>query len=60
MYIPTLTDLKDSSTLEQSADSVIFICRDNESPLKCDQRKTIIKVAKNREGKTGYFSANFE
>lgn len=60
LYIPSLTDLKDSSTLEQSADSVIFICRDNESPLKCEQRKTVVKVAKNREGKTWYFSANFE
>ena len=60
MYIPTLTDLKESSTLEQSADAVIFICRDNESPIHSIQRKTVIKVAKNREWKTGYFSANFD
>ena len=60
LYLPTLTDLKDSSTLEQSADTVIFIARDNESPLRDEQRKTVIKVAKNREGKTGYYSANFD
>jgi len=60
LYIPSLTDLKDSSTLEQSADSVVFICRDNESALEYERRKTVIKVAKNREGKTWYFSANFD
>lgn len=60
LYIPTLTDLKESSTLEQSADSVIFICRDNEATTTHEQSVAIIKVAKNREWKTGYFSANYD
>lgn len=59
MYIPSLADLKDAGAIEQDADQVLFVCRDSESHLESDRRKTILKVAKNRDGKTWHISMDF-
>lgn len=60
LYIPVLSDLKDSWGIEQDADAVVFVCRDSEAITDTDKRKTIIKVAKNRDGQTWYFSMDFD
>lgn len=60
MYIPTLSDLKDAGAIEQDADQVVFICRDSEATNDSDKRKSIWKVAKNRDGATGYASFDFD
>ena len=51
---PTLSDLRDSGAIEQDADSVMFLYRDeyyNNDPEKKNMAKCII--AKNRHGSTG-------
>lgn len=53
MYIPSLADLKETSTIEQDADQVIFVCRDSESDDRVEREKAIIKIAKNRDGAAG-------
>jgi replicative DNA helicase len=60
LYIPALSDLRESGAIEQDADQVLFVCRDSECPDEKDKRKTIIKVAKNRDGSTWYVSYDFE
>jgi replicative DNA helicase len=60
--IPMLSDLRDSGTLEQDADIVIFIHRENSPYKKEDENgneieeeteKTILYIAKRRDGSTG-------
>lgn len=58
LYIPSLSDLRDSGSIEQDADQVVFVCRDSESMNIGDLPKTIIKVAKNRDG--GVWIVNFD
>lgn len=60
MYIPSLADLKESSAIEQDADQVLFVCRDSEAFVTEEKRKTILKLAKNRDGATGHVSLRFE
>lgn len=45
---PTLADLRESGSLEQDADNIIFIYKENE-----DNTETILKLAKQRTGSTG-------
>lgn len=59
LYIPTLVDLRDSWSIEQDADQVLFVCRDSEATDTLEKRKSVIKVAKNRDGKTGHISFDF-
>ena len=59
MYIPTLADLKDASSIEQDADQVLFVCRDSESANAQDRSNACIKCAKNRDGKAGWFASLF-
>ena len=59
-YVPALSDLKDAGAIEQDADQVVFVCRDSESPDELAKRKTVIKVAKNRDGSTWYVSNDFD
>ncbi len=53
LYVPSLADLKDTSTIEQDADQVLFVCRDSENEDKAERQKAFIKVAKNRDGLVG-------
>lgn len=59
MYVPSLTDLKETGTIEQDADQVIFVCRNNESDDEDEKRETLVKVAKNRDGATGSVKYSF-
>ncbi|MCL2108365.1 MAG: replicative DNA helicase [Oscillospiraceae bacterium] len=58
---PVLSDLRDSGSIEQDADIVLMLYRDNyynketEFPNRCE-----CIVAKNRRGETGMFELNFE
>ena len=53
LYTPSLADLKETSTIEQDADQVLFICRDSESSDPKEREKSFVKVAKNRDGQAG-------
>ena len=67
---PSLTDLRDSGALEQVADLVIFVHReeyyrmDETDPLDSDgmpiKGKADIIIAKHRDGDTGYFQKLFK
>lgn len=51
-HMPMLSDLRESGEIEQSADTVIFMCRDSYYNLQADNT-TRIQVAKHRHGPTG-------
>ncbi len=55
LYIPTLSDLRDTGATEQDADQVLFVCRDSENEDTAERQKALIKVAKNRDGYAGRF-----
>lgn len=59
LYIPTLADLKDAGAIEQDADQVMFVCRDSEAANDVEKRKTVVKLAKNRDGATWHASFDF-
>jgi replicative DNA helicase len=61
--VPQLSDLRESGSLEQDADVVVFIWNYSESeilenPAFCDRRK--IKVAKQRDGVLGTIEVSFK
>lgn len=59
---PQLADLRESGAIEQDADVVIFIYKENEDPdMVLDQNKRLIKldVAKHRNGTTGEIDLMF-
>lgn len=60
LYIPSLSDLRDSWAIEQDADQVVFVCRDSEAVDADEKRKAVIKVAKNRDGKTWHVSMDMD
>lgn len=60
LYVPTMSDLRDSGAVEQDADQVVFVCRDSESSDQDDKKKAVVKVAKNRDGRTGHVSFMFD
>ena len=51
--IPMLSDLRDSGAIEQDADAVLFIHRESYYNDEADPRTGIIRIAKNREERTG-------
>lgn len=53
---PILSDLRDSGAIEQDADAVLFIHRDWYYSDTADRNSGFIRVAKNREGRTGDIS----
>lgn len=55
---PTLADLRESGSLEQDADNVIFLYKEDseDNSINCDE---IIKVAKQRTGETGNVPVTF-
>lgn len=55
---PTNADLRESGSLEQDADNIIFLYYDNEEDEKI--RKITIKLAKQRAGETGKLQMIFD
>ena len=54
--IPYLSDLRDSGAIEQDADVVAFIHREHYYDNTKDRNEAMMRIAKNRHGKTGDFS----
>lgn len=61
---PMLADLRESGSLEQDADMVLFINRKDYYEAKSDKRETIVPaeliIAKHRKGSTGVINLLFE
>lgn len=57
--IPNLSDLKDSSAVEQDADVVIFLHRNSYYSQDKDDLGMLVKVAKNKMGDTGHIGFTF-
>lgn len=51
---PTLADLRESGSLEQDSDNIIFIYKEDE-----ETNETILKLAKQRAGSTGKIKVRF-
>ena len=60
LYIPVMSDLKESSSIEQDADQILFVCRESDAEDDADKKKAVVMLAKNRDGATGYVSYDFE
>lgn len=59
--VPQLSDLRDSGALEQDADVVLFIHREEAYDLQTDQRGLAeLHIAKNRHGPTGVVATQFD
>ncbi len=56
--IPSLTNLRESGSIEQDADVVLFLSENNNKGT--DQHNAVLSVAKNRNGETGPLRLNWE
>jgi replicative DNA helicase len=52
---PQLSDLRESGALEQDADLVLLLYRDDYYDANCNPNQAQILVAKNRQGTSGYY-----
>jgi|GEM_PF-2066575 len=65
-YRPNLSDLKDSGSLEEDADMVIFVHRDSyylkslKNEIEDDVNTALLLILKNRNGKTGVVKCDFK
>ena len=59
---PMLSDLRDSGSIEQDSNVVIFLHRPDEQPSHLDQSTKMIKVivAKNRDGSSGVLGLKYQ
>jgi len=58
---PRLSDLRDSGSLEQDADAVLFLHRNIKNQYSFVENEIVdIIIAKNRHGSTGLFNLNFK
>ncbi|HWE61689.1 MAG TPA: replicative DNA helicase [Chloroflexota bacterium] len=60
-HVPLLSDLRESGSIEQDADVVIFLCREEMYDPETEKRHIAdIYVAKHRNGPTGHFALYFD
>ena len=60
-HVPLLSDLRESGSIEQDADVVIFLCREEMyDPETEKQHIADLYVAKHRNGPTGQLSLYFD
>jgi replicative DNA helicase len=57
---PTKENLKDSGELEQSGHAILLLHNNSKDPINAIIPEMKIIVAKNRSGKTGYFTMNYD
>jgi replicative DNA helicase len=58
---PGLSDLRDSGAIEQDADVVILLNREqSDTDGKDEKSKMVFHIAKNRHGKTGHLALKFD
>lgn len=58
--MPIMADLRDSGAIEQDADEILFLYRPAVYNPQAGGEEAIIKVAKNRNGKTGEIDAKWD
>lgn len=58
--MPIMADLRDSGAIEQDADEILFLYRPAVYNPMADGKEAVIKVAKNRNGKTGEIDAEWD
>ena len=56
---PMLSDLRDSGAIEQDADQIYFVYRDNYYNHESQEKYTELILAKNRHGETGRWKRSF-
>ncbi|HEY8287073.1 MAG TPA: DnaB-like helicase C-terminal domain-containing protein, partial [Chloroflexota bacterium] len=60
-HVPLLSDLRESGSIEQDADVVMFLCREEMYDPETEKRHIAdIYVAKHRNGPTGHLSLYFD
>lgn len=57
---PMLSDLRESGSIEQDADTVLFLTRPGYYNTEISEKQTIINVAKSRHGSIGEIFADFD
>lgn len=58
--MPIMADLRDSGAIEQDADEILFLYRPAVYNPQAGGEEAVIKVAKNRNGKTGEIDAKWD
>jgi replicative DNA helicase len=57
--VPTLSDLRESGSLEQDADEVLFIHRETDPETHVLKDRGMLVLAKNRDGESGSFPVTY-